>query len=349
MPESTDPTFDPERSPIPRTDEAASVQRWAAIGTGAISRIVIPDLQACPGAQVAVVQSRDFQRAAQFAEDFGIPAWTDDYDTVLADESINVVYIATPIGTHHALARAALLAGKHVLVEKPISMTAEQATDLFEVASAQGRFLMEAMWTKFNPAFRHMMQEINGGLIGQPRSVRAGFCVPWPEDDSNRWKPELGGGALLDQGVYPVMLAHTLFGTPAKVHAVGSVRSDGLDLESHVTLEYADGAFAHLTTGMTQFSDCSAAVAGDLGWVTLPAPFWATTDLELHAGEPQFFFGSGNRIELEQEGNGYVPMLRDVIDAVSRGATEHPLHTAADTIQVLATIDAIRGQLRNAY
>lgn len=323
-----------------------NVQRWAAIGTGTISRIVIPDLQALTSVEVVLVHSRDALKAARFAEDFGIPASTDDYAAVLADESIDAVYIATPIGTHHALTRQALLAGKHVLVEKPIAMSAEQAADLFALAASEQRFLMEGMWTKFNPAFRRLIEEIDNGLIGEPRSLRAGFSVPWPEDDSARWDPSRGGGALLDQGIYPVMLAHSVFGRPEAVTARGHVREDGLDLEAHITLEFKNGPFAHLTTGMTQFSDCSAAVAGEEGWITLPAPFWATTDLEIHAGEELFFAGAGNRIELGQEGNGYMPMLREVVHAVAAGQIEHPLHTAADTIDVLWVIDRIFAQLR---
>lgn len=323
-----------------------NVQRWAAIGTGTISRSVIPDLQACAGAEVVLVHSRDAQKADRFAEEFGIPGSTDDYAAVLANESIDAVYIATPIGTHHVLTRDALVAGKHVLVEKPIAMTAEQAADLFAIAASKNCFLMEAMWTKFNPAFKRLIEEINNGLIGEPRSIRAGFSVPWPEDESARWDPSLGGGALLDQGVYPLMLAHTVFGRPEVITARGNIRSDGLDLESHVTLEFENGSFAQLTTGMTQFSDCSAAVAGQRGWLTLPAPFWATTDLEIHSGDAQHVFGVGNRTELGQEGNGYLPMLREVIDAVAARQLEHPLHTADDTIAVLSTIDAIFAQLR---
>lgn len=324
-----------------------SVQRWAAIGTGTISRSVIPDLQACAGVEVVLVHSRDALKAARFAEEFGIPASTDDYAAVLANESIDALYIATPIGTHHVLTREALLAGKHVLVEKPIAMTAEQAADLFAIAASEQRFLMEGMWTKFNPAFRRLIEEINDGLIGEPRNLRAGFSVPWPEDESARWDRSRGGGALLDQGIYPVTLAHAVFGRPEVITARGRVRSDGLDLEAHITLEFENGAFAHLTTGMTQFSDCSAAVAGEQGWVTMPAPFWATSDLEIHAGEAQYFYGAGNRIELGQEGNGYMPMLREVVNAITAGDVEHPFHTAADTIATLSTIDAIFAQLRH--
>lgn len=321
-------------------------QRWAVVGTGSISGIVVPDLQSVAGVEVALVHSRDESNAARFAGEHAIAAWTADYEAVLSDDTIDAVYIATPIGTHFDLTRAALQAGKHVLVEKPIATTAAEATELFTIARAHDRFLMEGMWMKFNPAFQRLRDEIAAGLIGNPRNVRAGFAVPWPQDGARRWDPAQGGGALLDQGVYPITLAHTILGAPTSVHARGVTREDGLDLETHITLEFGGSEFAQLTTSMVQFSDCSAAVAGDKGWVTLPAPFWVTTDLQVHAGDPEYFHGNGNLIHLPQEGNGYVPMLRAVVTAIGDGLREHPTHTAADTIATSTTIDAIFAQIR---
>lgn len=324
-------------------------QRWAVIGTGSISAVVVSDLQSCDGVDVVLVHSRTEFNAARFAGEHNIPAWTSDYQAVLDDAAIDAVYIATPIGTHFDLTRAALQAGKHVLVEKPMATSAADATELFATAHAHRRFLMEGMWMKFNPAFLRLREEIANGLIGTTSNVRAGFSVPFPQDGARRWDPTQGGGALLDQGIYPITLAHTILGAPTSVHAHGVTRADGLDLETHITLEFGGMNFAQLTTSMVQFSDCSAAVAGDKGWITLPAPFWATTDLEIHAGGAQHFYGNGNRIHLTQEGNGYVPMLRAVIAAIRDGLIEHPTHPAVDTIAVSATIDAVFAQIKPTH
>jgi predicted dehydrogenase len=321
-------------------------QRWAIVGTGTISRTVVPDLQSCSGAEVVVVHSRDGAKAARFAAEFGIPASTDDYDALLADESIDAVYLATPFATHHPMTRQALRAGKHVLVEKPMALNADEVADLFQVAAAQGVFVMEAMWMKFNPAYRRLHQEIAEGLIGEPRSMRAAFSMPLPNDGGSRWDMTRSGGALLDQGIYPVTLAYSVFGMPATIHAVGVTQPDGLDLAEHITFEFSDGRFAQCASGMTEFSDLSAAVSGRRGWIGLSSPFWATDELSLHAGSWTTIFRSPNKVKIEREGNGYVPMLREVLEAIEQGVLDHPVHPAADTIAVFRILDEIFEQIR---
>lgn len=329
-----------------------TVQRWAAIGTGTISRSVVPDLQGCEGVELVIVQSRDGEKAARFAEEFGIPASTDDYDAVLADPTIDAIYLATPFATHHAMTRAAILAGKHVLVEKPMTMNAVEGAELFALAAEHGVFVMEAMWMKFSPVFVRLQEEIAQGTIGEPRNLRASFGIPFPERDdttgvtSSKWDVARSGGALLDQGIYPITLAHTVFGEPVGVHAAGTVRADGLDVAEHFTLEYADGRYAQCASSMSEFAELTASVGGERGWLTLTPPFWATTDLEIHAGGMRQIFREPDVATFAREGSGYVPMLRAVIAAIAEGAIEHPVHTAADTIAVLRTIDDIFTQIR---
>jgi predicted dehydrogenase len=322
-----------------------NAQRWGVIGTGTISRTVVSDLQSCDGAEVVIVQSRDVEKANLFAEEFGIAAATGSIEELLADSSIDAVYIATPFATHHAIARQALLADKHVLVEKPLAMNAAEVEDLFALAAERGIFLMEAMWMKFNPAFRRLHAEIAAGRIGDPKSVRASFGIPQPPAMESRWDIARSGGSLLDQGIYPVTLAYSVFGAPLSVHAAGETREDGLDLAQHFTLEFSEGRFAQCASSMTTFYDLSAAVSGTEGWIALPGPFWARTKLQVHAGDTATIFHSPMAVELEREGNGYVPMLREVIAAIRAGVTEHPVHPAADTVAVFRILDAIRGQL----
>ena len=324
-----------------------TVQRWAAVGTGTISRSVVPDLQSCAGVEVVIVQSRDAQKAARFAQEFSIPASTSDYEAVLDDPSIDAIYLATPFATHHALTRAALLAGKHVLVEKPITMNAAETADLFMIAAEQGCFLMEAMWMKFSPVFIGMHEEIEKGTIGEPRNLRATFSLPFPADDnSSKWDVARSGGALLDQGIYPVTLAHTIFGEPVGIHAAGTVREDGLDIAEHYTLEYADGRYAQCASSMAEFGELTASIGGPRGWFTLTSPFWATTDLQIHAGGAQQIFHTPDLLQYPREGSGYTPMLRAVIDAIAQGMTQHPTHSADATVAVFRTLDAIFAQIR---
>jgi predicted dehydrogenase len=320
--------------------------RWAVIGTGTISQRFVPDLRAMPGTAVFAVFGRNRSRADAFAVEYGIPAAFDDYDALLADLAIDAVYLATPFATHHRMTRAALEAGKHVLVEKPMARTAAEVEELFALAAERGRFLMEAMWMKFNPAFREVQRLVAEGRIGEPRSVRAGFGLPMPDDGTgSKWDPERGGSTLLDQGIYPVTLAHAVFGPPEAVQAAGVLRPNGVDVAEHLTLEYAGGRFAHLAASMVDFVEPSAAISGTRGWVGIPPMFWATTSYTLHADSWQAMFGNPPRTELPQEGNGFVPMLRAVAEAIERGWPQHPDHDAAATIDVFRTLDAIRAQL----
>jgi predicted dehydrogenase len=323
------------------------MQRWGIVGAGSISRTVVPDLASCRGVEISIVQSRDGGKANAFAQEFGISRSTGDFGEVLADPSIDAVYIATPFATHHALANQALLAGKHVLVEKPIAMNAAEAADLFAVASRMRVFLMEAMWMKFNPAFRRLRDELAAGRIGEVRSMRASFGIPFPAElGSSRWDHARSPGSLLDQGIYPVTLAHTIFGPPVSIHAAGSVNEDGVDFAEHFTLEFEGGRFAQCASGMTEFCDPSASVSGRRGWISLPAPFWARTALDIHADSWDVMFREPHRVELGQEGNGYVPMLREVVKAINSGTYEHAIHPASETIAVFHTLDTIRRELK---
>lgn len=319
--------------------------RWAIVGTGTISGSVVPDLASCADVAVVTVQSRDATKAARFAQEFAIPASTGDYAAVLGDDTIDAVYLATPFATHHDMARRALLAGKHVLVEKPMAMNAAEVADLFAIAKQEQRFVMEAMWMKFNPAFRRLQKEIAGGRIGEVRSMRAAFSMPMPQGGGSRWDLARSGGALLDQGIYPVTLAHAFLGTPESVHAAGTTRQDGLDLAQHFTLEFGGGSFAQGASGMTEFSDLSASVHGTKGWIVLPTPFWSTTSLEIHADDLRTVMSDPARVDLPREGNGYVPMLREVTEAIRAGLLEHPVHPASDTISTFQTLDEIRVQV----
>jgi predicted dehydrogenase len=319
--------------------------RWAIAGAGRVSRSVVPDLRLAGDAEVTTVFSRDAAKAAAFADEFGIPSWSSDFAAVLATPEIDAVYLATPFATHSAMTRAALEAGKHVLVEKPMAVAADEVSDLFALARERRLFLMEAMWMKFNPAFRTLLELLSSGRIGEPRSLRAGFGMPFPEDGGSRWDVGRSGSTLLDQGIYPVTLAHAVFGEPAGVYARGSLRADGLDLAEHFTLEFPGGRFAQCSSSMVEFAEPTASISGRSGWITIPPLFWATTSLRVHADSWQAMMDDPQRVDLPREGNGYTPMLREVGEGIRQGLLEHPWHTADDTIAVFRTLDAIRAEL----
>ncbi|BCW44752.1 Gfo/Idh/MocA family oxidoreductase [Arthrobacter sp. StoSoilB5] len=319
--------------------------RWAIAGAGTISRSIVPDLQLLPGNHVEIIFSRNSAKAARFAEEFGLDRWTDDFDSLVRDPGVDVLYLATPFATHAAMARQALLAGKHVVVEKPMALNADEVQELFALAESQGLFLMEAMWMKFNPAFQHLFELLNSGIIGKPSSLRAGFGFPLIADGGSRWDIARSGGTLLDQGIYPVTLAHSIFGEPTAITAQGRLRDDGLDFAEHFTLDFPGGEFAQCASSMTEFVDPSAAISGGKGWITIPGMFWTSTTLQIHAGSWEEMFAP-EPIDHLREGNGYVPMLRAANEAIQIGAIQHPIHPAKDTIAVFRTLDTIASRVR---
>ena len=160
-----------------------------------------------------------------------------------------------------------------MLLEKAFTTTADEARELAALAAEQGRFLMEAMWMRFNPAIQRVLDELADGAVGDVRTVQAGFGFP-PPPGAIHWRPDLGGGALLDMGVYPLSFAHLVLGVPDSVEATGEMRDDGLDLTASVFLRYGDGRFAHALTSIAGPVDPVASVGGTRGAISLDAPFF---------------------------------------------------------------------------
>lgn len=318
----------------------ADALRWGIVGTGTICNQMAADFALVPESEVVAVCSRSMTTADAFAQTFDIANRFDDYDRMLASD-IQAVYIGTPHVTHFELARTALLAGCHVLCEKPLALNAEQVRELAQIAQDSKRFLMEAMWMKFNPLYVKLGELIRAGAVGDVRSVRSSFGVPFPRDDSSRWKR--GGSTLLDQGIYPVTLSHMILGDPARITASGVMRDDGVDLSEYFTLTYTDGRFAHGAASMVDYLDLTAAIAGTSGWVAIEPGFWFASALTLHR-----YTQTGpvaELIEVTREGHGYVPMLREVTATIFRGEMEHPRHTLDQTARTFDILDEIRRQV----
>lgn len=312
--------------------------RWGVIGTGDISDKVVSDLRAT-GAEVTAVWGRRGDRVTDFASRHGIPFATAERSALLVRDDVEAVYIATPAHTHVEIALEAIAAGKHVLIEEPISTSAQDAELLFARALSAGVFLMEAMWMRFNPLHVELIERIAEGELGAIRSVRASFGTPFFARPGKA-RPEDGGSILRDRGIYPVTLSHWFLGPPEDVRARGVV-SDAVDIAGHATLDHPDGSFAQLAWSGIEFLDLSAAVSGERGWIELAPMFWAGSDAYVHAGSAERIFRSPERIRHPRTGNGYGPMLDAVTIAIEAGVHEHPWHDAATTISITRTLDRI--------
>jgi len=251
----------------------APTTRWAMIGTGAMAVNIVRDFQLTENVELTTVVSRSLEKGAQFAAEWGIPRVVTDLADLWADPDIDVVYIATPHPAHFAAAKAAIHAGKHVLVEKPMTMTATQAEELADLAGRAEVFLMEAMWMRFSPVIQKAHQLAATGAIGTVRYVEASFGFPFPRDPESRmWNPELGGGTTLDQGIYTLTLPYMTFGIPSSITAKGAFTDSGVDSEASVLLTFPGGQQAQLASSMTTFLPLSASICGTAGRITIERP-----------------------------------------------------------------------------
>ncbi len=326
--------------------ERMTTVRWGLVGTGGIGKRTVGDLRRCEGVEITAIASRHQESADAFAAEHGIPHAFGDYGDLCASAEVDAIYIGTPHNTHFAYARRALLAGKHVLCEKPLTMAADDAAELGRIAAAQGVFLMEAMWMKFTPGMRRAMEAVESGTIGEPRFLQAGLGFPVPADGPRRyWDPELGGGALYDLGIYAITFAQMVFGgTPESVSATGSMREDGVDPHEAYLLHFAGGGTAQLVNSLTFFAPPQGWVGGTKGTVVVHEPLWSPRTLKIATGTPPAP-PTVEELAFTNEGAGYVPMFRAVNDCILAGAIEHPAHPVSASVDALRTIERIRAAL----
>ena len=216
------------------------------------------------------VASRDAARAEALRAAHGFARAYGSYESMLADPAVDVVYVATPNSLHHAHVRAALLAGRHVVCEKPFTMTAAEAEDLFALARERGLFVLEAVWTRFQPCVARMREVVASGEIGAPRLLQATFALNIAAKERLR-SPALGGGALLDLGIYALHFADLHFGLDvSRLSSHATLTPEGVDDQSAIALEYRDGRLALLSTSMTAAFGTAARIAGTKGCIDAP-------------------------------------------------------------------------------
>jgi predicted dehydrogenase len=315
--------------------------RWGVVGPGRIAEKVVEDFAVVNGARPVAVASRSRQRAEDFAGQHGIERAYGSYSDVLADPDVDVLYVATPHAQHAGIALAALQAGKALLVEKAFTATAAGAREVVELARSRQTFVMEAMWTRFQPAVVALRELVADGAIGEVRSVQADLGIQRAFDPEDRlFALELGGGALLDLGVYVVSFAQMLLGTPDTVHAVGSRFPTGVDAEASLVLGYADGRSATLMTSLRNALPGQARVHGTEGWIDVLPRFHHPQTIVLHRGEDE-----PETITRPQLGGGYAHELVEVTACLQAGRTESAVMPLADTLAVQEVLQQAAEQL----
>jgi xylose dehydrogenase (NAD/NADP) len=311
--------------------------RWGVISTAAINDLVLPAFARSEHAELAAVASRDLDRARRYASEHDIPAAYGTYDEMLADESINCVYISLPNGLHGQWVQAALEAGKHVLCEKPLTPTADEAASLFELADQRGRLLMEAFMYRHHPQTLQAGALVREGAIGTPRVVRSWFhfTVEDPTVDV-RYRKDLAGGALRDVGCYCVSLSNYLFdAAPAAVSAVATLAESGVDEQLAASMSYAGGGIATFDCGIQAPLHIGVAVLGTDGVLGIPTPWYP------HLPPMKLLVTRGDVTEeIEASGDdSYFLEIENFIAAASGEAAARV--TPEETLRNLDTIDRL--------
>jgi predicted dehydrogenase len=315
--------------------------RWGIVGPGRIAEKVVEDYAVVDGARAVAVASRSQARADDFAARHGLDRAYGSYAEILAAPDVDVLYVATPHPQHHAIALAALRAGKALLVEKSFTATTPGATEVIDLARETGVFVMEAMWTRFQPVVVALRELIADGAIGEVRSVQADLGVAREYDPADRlFDLALGGGAMLDLGVYVVSFAQMLLGTPERVVAAGSLFPSGADAEAALLLDYADGRTATLTTSLRNALPGQARVFGTAGWIDVLPRFHHPETIVLHrvGAEPE-------TITRPALGAGYAHELIEVTEGVREGRQESAVMPLADTLAVQRVLNDAAEQL----
>ncbi|MBI1378289.1 MAG: gfo/Idh/MocA family oxidoreductase [Frankiales bacterium] len=323
--------------------------RWGILGAGGIATSFCEDLVLLPDHEVVAVGARHAGAHAAFAERFGVAHQHASYADLVADEDVDVVYVATPHPMHHDAAMLAIEAGKAVLLEKPFTMDAAQARSLVDAARARGTFLMEAMWTRFLPHVAAVRDIVASGRIGEVVLLTADHGQ-WFEDDPEfrLFAPELGGGALLDLGIYPVSFASMLLGTPTTVTAVSDPAFTGVDATTSMVLRHDGGAHAVLTTSLRTRSACFATINGRDGRIDVLSTFYrpAPVRVTLRDGRRD---GVVEEIDIPVEGNGLRFEAAEVGRCLRAGLAESPVMPLDETVAILETLDEVRRQIGLTY
>jgi len=318
---------------------------WGIVGTGRVAGIFASDIRALSGAELLAVASRTEENARAFAARHCIPRRYGSWARLAEDPDVEVVYVATPHAAHHAATTLMLDAGKAVLCEKPMTLDAAQANDLATRAQRHGIFLMEAMWTRCLPAIRRMTEMIKAGAIGEPRLLTADLGIKAPSDRRHRlWIPDLGGGALLDTGVYLASFARMILGPPTAVTASATLTADGVDATTTFTLSHADGAMAALACSIVTDSARGAVISGSEGRILLPRRFYASAGFELWRGEELT-----ERVHAPYIGHGLAHEAAETMRCREAGLTQSPLIPLAETAGVLGTLDQVRALIGVDY
>ena len=319
--------------------------RWGILATGWIAELFVKDLLRT-GHSVTAVGSRTEESAKRFAKEFGIATAHGSYAALAADPNVDVIYIATPHPQHVAAAKLALNAGKHILVEKPFTINAAEAAEIVDLAAAKGLVVLEAMWTRFLPHMRRIRAIIAEGTIGEVRSITADHRQKLPDDPKHRLNaPELGGGALLDLGIYPISFTWDILGKPTEVKASATFRATGADAQVATIFHYASGAIATTLSSSDSAGPNRATVVGTKGRIDIDRVWYSPTTFRVYDSTNAVIETFDGAVE----GRGMQFQAEEAERLIAAGLTAGDIMPPAQSVEIMQTLDEVRAQIGLRY
>jgi len=314
---------------------------WGILATGGIAAAMAKGLARVPDACLAAVGSRTFEAADKFGRRFGIPRRYGSYEDLARDPEIDVVYVSTPHTLHYENCLMLINEGKAILCEKPFTINAEQAAEVITRARKKKCFVLEAMWTRFLPALVKVGEILKERLLGDIRMLNASFGFKAEFDPQHRlFNPSLGGGALLDVGVYPVSFASMVFGQPSQIVSQCHLGETGVDEQSAMLFRYGLGQMAVLAAAVRTEIPQDAYIIGNKGSLRVHAPWWQSQKLSLTFTEKK----REKVLNFPFKGNGFSFEAEEVMRCLREGRLESQIMPLDESLSIMKTMDTIRAQ-----
>lgn len=318
---------------------------WGILSTGGIAERMATALKSVDGAALIAVASRDIEKSKDFADKFDIPRAYGSYEEMADDSDVDIIYVATPNHLHYENILMCLTKGKNVICEKPFTLNSKQAKEVIKLARSKNLFLMEAHKSYFLPGIKKVKELIKDNVIGKIVTVKADFCIKPPYNKEHRmFNPKLGGGALLDVGVYPISFVIDLLGNPIEINSNTTLCETGVDVFSAITIKHENSITSNICCGFNAAMPRESIILGENGYIKIHEPFHQAPRITLKIGE-----NVPVEIDTSFVGNGLVQEAQAATNCLKEDKSECEEFSLDKTIEVLKVTDYIRKQYNIKY
>jgi predicted dehydrogenase len=316
--------------------------KWGIIGLGKIAQKFVNDLKLLDNTELEAVASRDLTKSEAFATTYDAKKFYGSYEALLQDKFVDIVYIATPHNSHAQIAILALENKKAVLCEKPFAINQQQVFNMVEVSKKHNMFLMEALWTRFLPAIKKIKSTIENGEIGEIKYLNADFSFKANPSIQRIYDMELGGGSILDIGIYPIFLAYLILGMPDKIIAKAHFYESGADSQVSIIFDYKN-AQAVLYSSFNSNSKRIAKISGTLGEIMIDSPWNEASTFSVLKDNLE------EKISLPISGKGFTHQIAECNSCLLENRTQSNLWSHQNSLELITLLDAVRKEIGLVY